>query len=106
MQAGPYVVTQAFEYIFRCHMKLRCLTSIVLLAVVAQPADPDQQQEPLTKGQVMGSVEAEMKLPELFKLNHERGINFVWSDKYLLALRTAGAKERSLRHCAPPGPSR
>ena len=87
-------------------MKLRCLTSIVLLAVVAQPADPDQQQEPLTKGQVMGSVEAEMKLPELFKLNHERGINFVWSDKYLLALRTAGAKERSLRHCAPPGPSR
>jgi hypothetical protein len=65
----------------------------VLLAVVAQPADPEQQQEPLTKGQVMGSVEAEMKPPELVKLNHDRRINFVLSDEYLLALRTAGAQE-------------
>jgi hypothetical protein len=77
----------------------------VLLAVVAQPAGLEQPQEHLTKGQVMDCVKAEMKLPELFKLNHERGINFVWSDKYLLALRTAGAKERSFRHCVPPGPS-
>jgi hypothetical protein len=87
-------------------MKLLCLISIVLLAVVVQPGGLEQPQELLTKGQVMDCVKAEMKLPELFTLNHERGINFVWSDKYLLALRTAGAKERSFRHCAPPGPSR
>jgi hypothetical protein len=74
-------------------MKLRCLTSIVLLAVVAQPADPEQPQDLLTKGQVMDCVKAEMKPPELVKLNHDRRINFVLSDEYLLALRTAGAQE-------------
>ncbi|MGD0460620.1 MAG: hypothetical protein ABSC21_23095 [Terriglobia bacterium] len=88
-------------------MKLRFLISIVLLAVVAQPAGPEQQQqEPLTKGQVMDSVKAGMEPPELVRLKHERGINFVLSDEYLLALRTAGAQEGSFRHCAPPGPSR
>ena len=63
----------------------------VLLAVVAQPAGLEQPQGVLTKGQVMDCVKAEMKLPELFKLNHERGISFVLSDEHLLALRTAGA---------------
>jgi hypothetical protein len=42
----------------------------VLLAVVAQPAGLEQPQGVLTKGQVMDCVKAEMKLPELFKLNH------------------------------------
>ncbi|MGD0324874.1 MAG: hypothetical protein ABSD45_14175 [Terriglobia bacterium] len=87
-------------------MKLRFLISIVLLAVVAQPAGPERQQEPLTKGQVMDSVKAGMEPQELVRLKHERGINFVLSDEYLLALRTAGAQEGSFRHCAPPGPSR
>jgi hypothetical protein len=87
-------------------MKLLCLTSIVLLAVVAQPAGREQPQELLTKGQVMDSVKAEMKPLELVKVNHERGINFVLSDECLLALRTAVAQEGSFRHCAPPGPSR
>jgi len=32
----------------------------VLLAVVAQPAGPEQPQELLTKGQVMDCVKAEM----------------------------------------------
>ena len=74
-------------------MKLLCLTSIVLLAVVAQPAGLEQPQELLTKGQVMDSVKTELKPPELVKLNHERGINFVLSDECLLALRTAVAQE-------------
>ena len=65
----------------------------VLLAVVAQPAGLEQPQELLTKGQVMDCVKAEMKPPELVKLNHDRRINFVLSDEYLLALRTAGAQE-------------
>ena len=87
-------------------MKLRCLTSIVLLAVAAQPAGLEQPQELLSKGQVVDCMKAEMRPPELVKLNHDRRINFVLSDECLLALRTAGAKERSLRHCAPPGPIR
>jgi hypothetical protein len=74
-------------------MKLLCLTSIVLLAVVAQPAGREQPQELLTKGQVMDSVKAEMKPLEMVKLNHDRRINFVLSDEYLLALRTVGAQE-------------
>jgi hypothetical protein len=41
-------------------MKLLCLTSIALLAVVAQPSDPEQPQELLTKGQVMDCVKVEM----------------------------------------------
>ena len=64
----------------------------VLLAVVAQPAGLEQPQELLTKGQVLDSVKAEMKPPELVKLNHDGRINFVLSDEYLLALRTAGAQ--------------
>jgi len=86
------MLSQAFEYIFRCLMKLRFLISIVLLAVVAQPAGPEQPQEPLTKGQVMDSVKVGMEPPELVRLNHERGISFVLSGEYLLALRTAGAQ--------------
>jgi hypothetical protein len=54
----------------------------------------------------MDLVKAGMEPPELVRLNHERGISFVLSDEYLLALRTAGAQEASFRHCAPPGPSR
>jgi hypothetical protein len=77
-----------------------------LLAVVAQPAGLEQPQELLTKSQVMDCVKVEMNPPESVKLNPDRRINFVLSDECLLALRTAGAKERSLRHCAPPGPSR
>jgi hypothetical protein len=84
---------------------LPCL-DFVLLAVVAQPAGREQPQEPLTKGQVMDSVNAVMERPELVMLNHERGINFVLSTEYLLALRTAGAQEGSFRHSVPPGPSR
>ena len=49
----------------------------VLLPVVAQPAGPEQPQEPLTKSQVMDSVKTGMEPPELVRLNHERGINFV-----------------------------
>ena len=65
----------------------------VLLAVVAQPAGLEQPQELLSKGQVVDCMKAEMKPPELVKLNHDRRINFVLSDEYLLALRTAGAQE-------------
>lgn len=65
----------------------------VLLAVVAQRAGLAQPQELLTKGQVMDCVKVEMKPPELIKLNHEPGINFVLSNEYVLALRTAGAQE-------------
>jgi hypothetical protein len=65
----------------------------VLLAVVAQPSDPEQPQELLTKGQVMDCVKAEMNPPESVKLNPDRRINFVLSDEYLLALGTAGAQE-------------
>jgi hypothetical protein len=87
-------------------MKLLCLTSIVLLVVVAQPAGQEQPQELQTKGQVMDSVKAEMNPLELVKVNHERGIDFVLSDECLLALRTAGAQEGSFTHCAPAGPNR
>ena len=87
-------------------MKLRFLISIVLLAVVAQPTGPEQPQQPLTKREVMDSVKVGMEPPELVRLNHERGISFVLSDEYLLAIRTAGAQEGSFSHCAPPGPSR
>jgi hypothetical protein len=73
-------------------MKLLCLISIVLLAVVAQPGGLEQPQELLSKGQVVDCMKAEMKPPELVKLNHDRRINFVLSDEYLLALRTAGAQ--------------
>ena len=65
----------------------------VLLAVVAQPAGLEQPQELLTKGQVVDCMKAEMKPPELVKLNHDGRINFVLSDEYLLALRTAGEQE-------------
>jgi hypothetical protein len=74
-------------------MKLCCLTSIALLAVLAQPTGREQPQEPLTKGQVMDSVNSVMERPELVMLNHERGNNCVLSTEYLLALRTAGAQE-------------
>ena len=65
----------------------------VLLAVVAQPAGLEQPQELLTKDQVMDSVKAGMEPQELVRLKHERGINFVLSDEYVLALRTAGVQE-------------
>ena len=77
----------------------------VLVAVVAQPAGLEQPYELLIKGQVMDSVKAEMKPPELVKLNHDRRINFVLSDEDLLGLRTAGAQEGHsgiARHPAQP----
>jgi hypothetical protein len=88
------MLSQAFEYIFRCLMKLRFLISIVLLAVVAQPAGPEQPQEPLTKREVLDSVKVGMGPLESVRLNHERGISFVLSDEYLLAIGTVGAQER------------
>jgi formylglycine-generating enzyme required for sulfatase activity len=77
-------------------------TSVV--AAAAQPAGPQQAPEPLTKGQLMNLVKAEMPTPQLVKLIHEHGIDFDLSDDYLLALRNAGAQEpviQALRAARP-----
>ena len=100
----------------RCLMRLRFLILVMFLAVIgpsaftpraraprrvaptsvlaaaAQPAAPQQALEPVSKGQLMNLVKAEMPTPQLVKLIHEHGIDFDLSDDYLQALRDAGAQ--------------
>jgi hypothetical protein len=85
-------------------MKLRFLILIMFLAVIAQPAGPQQVTEPLGKDQVMDLVKAGMETPELVNLIHEHGIDFDLSDDYLQALRQAGAQDaviQALRAARP-----
>jgi sulfatase modifying factor 1 len=86
-------------------MKTCFLTLILVLAVVAQFATPQQTQAPLTKDQVMGLLKAQMDNAELAKLLRERGIDFEVTDDYVQALRKAGAQDaliEALRAVKPP----
>jgi len=85
-------------------MKLLLLILIMFLAVIAQPAGPQQGNGPLGKDQVMDLLKAGMETPELVKLIHEHGIDFDLSDDYLEALRQAGAQDaviQALRAARP-----
>ncbi len=85
-------------------MKFRFLILIMFLAVITQPAGPQQGNGPLGKDQVMDLVKAGMETPELVKLIHEHGIDFDLSDDYLQALRNAGAQDpviQALRAAKP-----
>jgi formylglycine-generating enzyme required for sulfatase activity len=78
------------------------LTSVV--AAAARLAGPQQALEPLSKGQLMNLVKAEMPTPQLVKLIHEHGIDFDLSDDYLQALRSVGAQDpviQALRAARP-----
>lgn len=85
-------------------MKFRFLILIMFLAVIAQPAGPQQANGQLGKDQVMDLMKAGMETPELVKLIHEHGIDFDLSDDYLQALRNAGAQDpviQALRAARP-----
>jgi hypothetical protein len=74
-------------------MKLYMLILILFLAVVAQPALPQQASAPLTKGQVMDFVKFGMDSTELAKIIKDHGIDFEPTDDDLDVLRKAGAQE-------------
>jgi hypothetical protein len=75
-------------------MKLRILIIFILfLAIIAQPARPQQTAKPLGKEQVTDLVKAGMETPELVKLIREHGVDFDLTDDYLQTLRNAGAQE-------------
>jgi formylglycine-generating enzyme required for sulfatase activity len=82
-----------YEDVFWCVMKTCFLMLILVLAVVAQSATPQQAQPPLTKEQVIGLLKAKMDNAQLAKLVRERGIDFEVTDDYLQALREAGAQD-------------
>jgi formylglycine-generating enzyme required for sulfatase activity len=85
-------------------VNLRFLTLIVLLAVVAQPALPQEANAPLGKDQVLDLVKYGMDSAELAKRIKEHGIDFEPSEEYLEILRKAGAQEaviRALREARP-----
>jgi hypothetical protein len=85
-------------------MKLRFLILIVFLAVVAQPALPQETSRPLGKDQVLDLVKFGLDSGELAKRINERGIDFEPTDDYLKTLRKAGAQEvviHALREVRP-----
>ena len=71
-------------------MKFRSLIFIALITVFGGFASPQQTEKPLTKGQVMELVKAEMDNTQLAKLVRERGIDFEPTDDDVQALRKAG----------------
>jgi formylglycine-generating enzyme required for sulfatase activity len=78
-------------------MKLRMLTLIVLLVVLATPSRPQQANAPLTKDQVMDLVKFGMNSADLAKRIQGRGIDFEPTDDYLQALRNAGAQDEVIQ---------
>ena len=85
-------------------MKRRFLILVIFLAVMAQPAIPQQALEPMSKNQVTALVKAGMDTPALVKLIHDHGIDFDLTDDYLQELTKAGAKDsviQALRAAKP-----
>jgi formylglycine-generating enzyme required for sulfatase activity len=74
-------------------MKLRFLILIVFLAVVVQPALPQEANGPLGKDQVLDLVKFGLDSGELAKRIKEHGIDFEPTDDYFETLRKAGAQE-------------
>lgn len=74
-------------------MKLRVLVAVIFLAVVGRPALPQQDNQPLTKSEVLDLVKFGMDSVELAKKVKDRGIDFEPTADYLDALRKAGAQE-------------
>ena len=67
-------------------MKLHVFILIVFLAVLAQPALPQQASEPLTRNQVMDLVRFGMNSADFAKRIKEHGIDFEPTDGDLEAL--------------------
>jgi formylglycine-generating enzyme required for sulfatase activity len=85
-------------------MNLRFLILIVFLAIIAQPALPQEANGPLGKDQVLDLVKFGLDSGELAKRIKERGIDFDPTDDYLETLRKAGAQEvviHALREARP-----
>jgi len=72
-------------------MKALFLVLMMLLAVPARPAGPQQAGTPLAKDQVMDWVKAGMETPELVKVIRDHGIGFGLIGDYLQALAKARA---------------
>ena len=87
-------------------MKFRSLIFIALITVFGGFASPQQTEKPLTKGQVMELVKAEMDNSQLAKLVRERGIDFEPTDDDVQALRKAGAQDVLIAalHAVKPQP--
>jgi formylglycine-generating enzyme required for sulfatase activity len=73
-------------------MKRRFLISIMFLAVIVQPALPQEASAPLGKDQVLDLVKFGLDSGELAKRIRERGIDFDPTDDYIETLRKAGAQ--------------
>jgi formylglycine-generating enzyme required for sulfatase activity len=85
-------------------MKLGFVILIMFLAVVAQPALPQEANGPLGKDQVLDLVKFGLASGELAKRIKERGIDFEPTEDYLETLRKAGAQEaviQALREARP-----
>ncbi len=85
-------------------MKLHFLILVLLLAVVTQPALPQEANVPLGKDQVLDLVKFGLDSGELAKRIKERGIDFEPTDDYLATLSQAGAQEaviHALREARP-----
>jgi formylglycine-generating enzyme required for sulfatase activity len=91
-------------------MKLKCLSALLLLlAIAAQPARPQEAPKPLSKFQVMELVQAGMKGAELAQWVRQHGIDFDLTDDFVQELRKAGAGEgviQVLRAARPSPPKR
>jgi formylglycine-generating enzyme required for sulfatase activity len=85
-------------------MKLHFVILIMLLAVIAPPAMPQQTPEPLSRNQVMDLVKFGMDSAEVAQRIKEHGIDFEPTAEYLDALRKAGAQDpvfQALREVKP-----
>lgn len=74
-------------------MRLRFLILILFVAVIAQPAPPQEANAPLGKDQVLDLVKFGLDSGDLAKRIKERGIDFEPTEDYVESLRSAGAQD-------------